>query len=56
MICQHWWAMICRKALFSDIKSVGISAGASTPDELIHDVINKVKTFSKIKVKETTYE
>jgi len=41
---------------FYDIKSVGISAGASTPDELIHDVINKVKTFSKIKVKETTYE
>ena len=44
------------EAWFSDIKSVGISAGASTPDELIHDVINKVKTFSKIKVKETTYE
>ena len=41
---------------FYDIKSVGISAGASTPDELLHDVINKVKTFSKIKVKETTYE
>mgnify|MGYP001394298916 CR=1 FL=1 len=41
---------------FSDSKSVGISAGASTPDELIHDVINKVKTFSKIKVKEKIYE
>ena len=41
---------------FFGIKSVGISAGASTPDELIHDVINKVKTFSKIKVREETYE
>ena len=41
---------------FSDSECVGISAGASTPDEIIHDVINKVKTFSKIKVREETYE
>mgnify|MGYP003299707327 FL=1 len=41
---------------FIDSKIVGISAGASTPDELIHDVINKAKTFSKIKVKEEIYE
>ena len=45
-----------KRSWFSDSKSVGISAGASTPDEIIHDVINKVKTFSKIKVKEVTYE
>jgi len=37
------------------IESVGISAGASTPDNLIEDVIAKVKLFSKIKVKEQIY-
>ena len=40
---------------FDGIKSVGISAGASTPDNLIEDVIAKVKLFSKIKVKEEIY-
>ena len=40
---------------FDDIESVGISAGASTPDNLIEDVIEKVKLFSKIKVKEEIY-
>jgi 4-hydroxy-3-methylbut-2-enyl diphosphate reductase IspH len=35
---------------------VGISAGASTPDDLIAYVIIKVKIFSKIKVKEEIYE
>jgi 4-hydroxy-3-methylbut-2-enyl diphosphate reductase IspH len=35
---------------------MGISAGASTPDDLITDVISKVKLFSKIKVKEEIYE
>ena len=37
------------------VESVGISAGASTPDNLIEDVIEKVKLFSKIKVKEEIY-
>ena len=37
------------------VESVGISAGASTPDNLIEDVIAKVKLFSKIKVKEEIY-
>ena len=37
------------------IESVGVSAGASTPDNLIEDVIAKVKLFSKIKVKEEIY-
>ena len=37
------------------VDSVGISAGASTPDNLINDVIAKVKLFSKIKVKEEIY-
>ena len=40
---------------FDGIESVGISAGASTPDNLIEDVIAKVKLFSKIKVKEEVY-
>ena len=40
---------------FDGIESVGISAGASTPDNLIKDVIAKVKLFSKIKVKEEIY-
>ena len=45
-----------KKSWFSNIGSVGISAGASTPDDLIADVINKVKLFSKIKVEEEIYE
>ena len=40
---------------FDGIESVGISAGASTTDNLIDDVIAKVKLFSKIKVKEEIY-
>ena len=40
---------------FDGIESVGISAGASTPDNLIEDVIAKVKLFSKINVKEEIY-
>ena len=40
---------------FDGIESVGISAGASTPDNLIEDVIAKVKLFSKFKVKEEIY-
>ena len=40
---------------FDGVESVGISAGASTPDNLIKDVIAKVKLFSKIKVKEQIY-
>lgn len=45
-----------KKSWFSNIGSVGISAGASTPDDLIADVISKIKIFSKIKVKEEIYE
>ena len=43
------------KSWFDGIESVGISAGASTPDNLIEDVIAKVKLFSEIKVKEQIY-
>ena len=34
---------------FSNVKSVGISAGASTPDYLIDEVHVKIKKFSKSK-------
>ena len=44
------------KAWFDDIKSVGISAGASTPDDIINKVIEKVKIISKINIKEEIYE
>ena len=44
-----------KESWFDGVKSVGISAGASTPDNLIEDVIAKVKLFSKIKVKEEIY-
>ena len=44
------------KAWFDDIESVGISAGASTPDNIISKVIDKVKTISNINIKEEIYE
>ena len=45
----------CFRSWFDSVESVGISAGASTPDNLIKDVIAKVKLFSKINVKEEIY-
>ena len=44
------------KAWFDDIESVGISAGASTPDSIITKVIDKVKIISNINIKEEIYE
>tara|TARA_B100002051_G_scaffold122334_1_gene116521 strand:+ start:1576 stop:2439 length:864 start_codon:yes stop_codon:yes gene_type:complete len=44
------------KAWFNDIESVGISAGASTPDNIISNVIDKVKTISNLNSKEEIYE
>ena len=44
------------KAWFDNIESVGISAGASTPDNIINNVIDKVKTISNINIKEEIYE
>jgi len=35
---------------------VGISAGASTPDEIIQNVIDRVKELGQVKEKETVYE
>jgi len=41
---------------FNNIESVGISAGASTPDNIIGQVIKKVKKISRINKKEEIYE
>jgi len=41
---------------FNNIESIGISAGASTPDNIIAQVIKKVKKISRINKKEEIYE
>ena len=35
---------------FSNVKSVGITSGASTPDELVKEVIDKISTFREIEI------
>ena len=45
-----------RKSWFRDCNTVGISAGASTPDETINEVIQKIKQIGHIIEKETIYE
>ncbi len=35
---------------FNDVDSIGISSGASTPDELVKEVMNRISTFRKIKI------
>ena len=40
----------------NDINSVGISAGASTPDWIIDSVIKKVKELTKTEEKEIIHE
>ena len=35
---------------FENVDSVGITSGASTPDELVKEVIDKISTFSDIKI------
>ena len=41
---------------FDGCETVGISAGASTPDETINDVINRIKEIGHIEKKEIVYE
>ena len=41
---------------FDDSDVVGITAGASTPDNIIEDVTAKIKSFSKNLEKELVYE
>jgi 4-hydroxy-3-methylbut-2-enyl diphosphate reductase len=45
-ICSDW---------FLNVESVGISAGASTPDNLIEEVVEFVKYFDEEKEKEMVY-
>ena len=35
---------------FENVESVGITSGASTPDELVKEVIDKISTFSSIQI------
>ncbi len=44
------------KKWFKDSDVVGITAGASTPDNIIEDVTTKIKSFSKHLEKEMVYE
>ena len=41
---------------FNDCETVGISAGASTPDEIINDVVKYIKTIGHVAEKEIMYE
>ena len=41
---------------FNDCKTVGISAGASTPDEIINDVVKHLKIIGRVAEKEIVYE
>ena len=49
-------AIDIKESWFKNIESVGISAGASTPDNIIDQVIAKIKIISKIDNKEEIYE
>lgn len=35
---------------FNNVESIGISSGASTPDELVKEVMNRISTFREIKI------
>ena len=35
---------------FDDVESIGISSGASTPDELVKEVINRISSFREVKI------
>ena len=41
---------------FNDCETIGISAGASTPDEIINDVVKHIKTICHVTEKEIVYE
>ena len=41
---------------FNDCERVGISAGASTPDEIINDVVKYIKIIGRVTEKEIMYE
>ncbi len=35
---------------FDNVESIGISSGASTPDELVKEVINRISSFREVKI------
>ncbi len=41
---------------FENYETVGISAGASTPDDIIRDVVEKIKEIGHVTKEETVYE
>ena len=41
---------------FNDCETIGISAGASTPDEIINDVVKHIKIIGHVTDKEIVYE
>ena len=41
---------------FENCETVGISAGASTPDDIIRDVVEKIKKIGHVTKEETVYE
>ena len=41
---------------FRGIETIGVSAGASTPDETIEEVVNQLKVYCKILEREVVYE
>ena len=41
---------------FENCEVVGISAGASTPDDIIRDVVEKIKEIGNVTIEETVYE
>ena len=45
-----------QSSMFRDCDVVGISAGASTPDEIINEVVKKIKKITRVTKKETIYE
>ena len=44
------------KSWFENCETVGISAGASTPDDIIRDVVEKIKEIGHVSEEEIVYE
>ena len=45
-----------QSSMFTDCELVGISAGASTPDEIIDEVVMRIKKLNRVTKKEVIYE
>ena len=49
-------ALDLKNIWFKECKTVGISAGASTPDDIINEVIKEIKKIGNITEKEVIYD